>query len=772
MNGEATPGRTAPRWPAPFVALVAVVSSWPHWWPGRVVVSFDGATYSGPNTKVTTDALLAGRIPFINPWIFGGAPHLGNHHTGVLSPPRWLVLPLDPLTANGVLVAGHLVLLGVSMVWLMRRLGVGAVGAATAGVIAVLSGAATATSVQFEQILVLAWAPMLLWAIVGVADPAAGPRRTAALAVIVASTVVSGHPQMVLEVGVLAVLFAVALLVGRERRRAWRRVAVGGVLGLGMAGAQLAATVAASSAGALDRGRSIEELSGGWFVLRGRSAATATLGTILDRPPDGFSGAFESILWVGVVAVLLAVAGLAAGVADPRHRPWVLAIALAAALSGVWALGPRTPLWRLAADWLPAFSSVRVSARWLDIVAVCVAVLAGLGVDALSRRRQRRDVVGPAVVVALVAVAVGIGPLDGGGTAVTLVWALTAATTLAVIVLAPIRWRPVVLAALVLVELAAMARTAIPYRLVQDHPPTADPSSVVIDLAERFAAGGGWTIALTPDAGTHDDLVAGLRPNANTFFDIASIDGYDGGVQITDRWAAAARRFTSDPPVDLPMRNAIGAPVPAGQLGRLGVRWILLSNDREPNEWVPDLIGPVAADDRFTLWENPRWLGDVVVWSNWTSLDRAAIDAVVPDGEVADVLRERFAALGDTALVESSGDLVEAGACAIGCAPIGAELVRHTPEHLVVAVDVERASVVSVVAQAIPGWAVTVDGEPAEVVVVDGLLLGVAVPTGEHTIEFRFQPWWWWPGVTVSLVASVVVAMLAWRGRRRFPAPG
>jgi hypothetical protein len=228
--------------------VIALVSAWPHWWPGRVVVSFDGAMYSGPNTRVTAQALLSGRIPFVNPSIFGGAPHLGNHHTGVLSPPRWLVLGLDPLTANGVLVAGHLVLLGVTMVWLARRLGIGQAGSAAAGIIAVLSGAASATSVQFEQILVLAWAPALLWAIVGVTEPGARRRRTAGLAVLVALTIVSGHPQLVLEVGVLAGVFTVGCLVDRERRAGWRRVGMGAVLGAGMAAAQLAATAAASAA--------------------------------------------------------------------------------------------------------------------------------------------------------------------------------------------------------------------------------------------------------------------------------------------------------------------------------------------------------------------------------------------------------------------------------------------------------------------------------------------------------------------------------------------
>jgi hypothetical protein len=374
----------------------------------------------------------------------------------------------------------------------------------------------------------------------------------------------------------------------------------------------------------------------------------------------------------------------------------------------------------------------------------------------VSRTRSRFAVGVAGAVAAVVAVAVTVGPLESGGTDVAVVWALTAAVVLAAMVVVPGPRRSGVLLALVVVELSLMARGAIPYRLVQDHPPTADGSTVVRELADRAATGGGWTIALTSEAGDHDDLVAGLRPNANTWFDIPSIDGYDGGVQVTDRWSDALRRFTPDPPVDLPMRNVITPPVPAGHLGRLGVRLVLLSADRDPGEWVPDLIGPVAADDRFSLWENPRWLGDAVVWSRWT----------VTGDNPADLLRERFALLGETAIV---GTPVGDGGdrCVGECAPRRVGLERRNPEHLVVSVDVERPSLISVAAQAIDGWSVTVDGREAEVVVVDGLLLGVAVGEGSHVIEFRHRPQWWWPSVAVSLLSTAVVIGLAVGDRRR-----
>jgi hypothetical protein len=461
-----------------------------------------------------------------------------------------------------------------------------------------------------------------------------------------------------------------------------------------------------------------------------------------------------------VIPVLLAVVGLVAGMRHDRHRTWVVAVGLTAALSAVWALGPRTPLWGLAADWMPGFSSVRVSARWLDIVALVVALLAGLGLEAVSRDEPRRGVAVAGAGAAMVAVAIVVGPLETGGTAVALVWALTAVVALAGMVLVPRGRRSAVLLALVMLELSLMARSAIPYRLVQDHLPTADVSTVVRELADRSAADGGWAIALTSETGDHDDLVAGLRPNANAWFDIASIDGYDGGVQVTDRWSEALRRFAPEPPTDLPLRNVITPPVPAGQLGRLGVRWVLLSADRDPGEWVPDLVGPVIADDRFSLWENPRWLGDAVVWSSWTATD----------GAPADVLRDRFALLGETALVGTSvGD--PSVRCEADCAPRGVDLERLGPEHLVVRVEVERPAVVAVAAQALPGWDVTVDGRDADVVVVDGLLLGVEVDAGSHVIEFRHRPWWWWPGVMLSLLAATATAGLAVSDRRRVGHP-
>jgi len=67
-----------------------------------------------------------------------------------------------------------------------------------------------------------------------------------------------------------------------------------------------------------------------------------------------------------------------------------------------------------------------------------------------------------------------------------------------------------------------------------------------------------------------------------------------------------------------------------------------------------------------------------------------------------------------------------------------------------------------------PGWVATVDGRPVEVLRADVGFRAVAVPSGPHDVEFRYEP----PAVRVGLLASalsaaVVLALSIGAGRRR-----
>lgn len=759
--------RTAAIATVPYL-IVAVVALWlsrTFWFPGRYVVGFDTYAYSGPNVQITETAWRDLRLPVLNDLIFAGVPHLGNPSAGGLYLPQVLTLVFGTNRGMGVLVALHLVLLGVGMVWLTRRLGIGRIGATAAGTLLVASGAMLTKTVQYEQILVIAWAPLLLVAIHAVLTNERPWRPVAGVAAVTAAILLAGHPQLVYETALLACAATVGFAIGGARWRRLPHLAAGAALGLAIASPQLVAVLFATSDSALSLGRDQDLLDPALAMLPS-STARALLGTVQDIDPAFFVGSFESIAFIGVVGAVLAVVGLTESVLRPDRRPWAIAFAVVGGLALVWAIGPRTAVFDLAFDLLPGFDLARASARWLVNVVMVASVFVGAGVDVATQRLRPVHVAAVGVVIAVVGLALALDVVAADADTVR-IWAVTAALAIGVLAAmllarrdtaeAPVhRWSlgaVVVLLALGAVEMTAMSLHSIPLGLGTSTPFTGHESAAVDYLV---AHPGGSTVALTDDGVGVEYEVTGLRPNANVLAGVPSPDGYDGGVQITKRWASALERYTADPPTELPLRNSLELPVTPDAMARLGVRYVMLDLKRDPAVFIPDWIGPLAQDADVGIWENPLWIGDAVAWPT-------AI--VVEPDQTAELLRTDGASYRGIALVDR---LEEPLKCTDptdpGCAPAGLEVDRVTPEHLVVRTDLDRASVVSVNRQALPGWEVEVDGKSAHEVVVDGLLLGVEVPAGEHVVTWRYRSPWLVPTLIVSLLATVTTILLGLLG--------
>jgi hypothetical protein len=313
------------------------------------------------------------------------------------------------------------------------------------------------------------------------------------------------------------------------------------------------------------------------------------------------------------------------------------------------------------------------------------------------------------------------------------------------------RGAAIALLVLAVLELGAMSLNSIPQQMRTDVAFTSHRTATTDFLA---AVDAGLTVALTDDGRTEDYQVPGLRPNANVLHEIASIDGYDGGVQITQRWADALRRFQPEPPTELPLRNSLTLPIEPGPLARLGVRYVLLDRARPPADFIPGWTGPVAADDLFEVWENPDWVGDAVAWSS-----------AIVSGDPAERLRNDAASVEQTALVTDPSGVLD---CADDCDPVGLEVRRPRPERIEVSVDLDRPTVVSVAQQALPGWTVAVDGAAADVVEVDGIFLGALVPPGEHEIVFTYRSPWLTATIVLSVLAIAATISLAVTDTVRF----
>ncbi|MFO1305824.1 MAG: YfhO family protein [Burkholderiales bacterium] len=57
-----------------------------------------------------------------------------------------------------------------------------------------------------------------------------------------------------------------------------------------------------------------------------------------------------------------------------------------------------------------------------------------------------------------------------------------------------------------------------------------------------------------------------------------------------------------------------------------------------------------------------------------------------------------------------------------------------------------------------PGWRARVDGVAADVIPVDGLVLGVRVPDGEHRVELRYAPRWFGLSIALCVLAAAACA--------------
>jgi len=98
------------------------------------------------------------------------------------------------------------------------------------------------------------------------------------------------------------------------------------------------------------------------------------------------------------------------------------------------------------------------------------------------------------------------------------------------------------------------------------------------------------------------------------------------------------------------------------------------------------------------------------------------------------------------------------------------ERFRISPNRMRAEVNGQADSLVVFSHNRADGWKAEVDGRSTRIVAVDGALMGVFVPPGQHSVELRYLPRSFVAGSAVSAMA-VIVAVVAVRPRRRGSRP-
>jgi hypothetical protein len=89
-----------------------------------------------------------------------------------------------------------------------------------------------------------------------------------------------------------------------------------------------------------------------------------------------------------------------------------------------------------------------------------------------------------------------------------------------------------------------------------------------------------------------------------------------------------------------------------------------------------------------------------------------------------------------------------------------ARVTTFERQHLVIEADTPAAGILVVSETHYPGWSVTLDGKPAELLRADYALRGVALPAGKHVVEMRFTSRPTELGLGLSLLGLVGLGLL------------
>lgn len=463
-------------------------------------------------------------------------------------------------------------------------------------------------------------------------------------------------------------------------------------------------------------------------------------------------------LYAGLLPVVL----LPLAFLSPRRREVVFWIGLGL-FGALFSLGTATPLFGFLFRYVPGFNWLRVPARMWLLTNLSLAVLAGIAVEALASQRawkqwgrswQNWFLLGGST--AALATLFGRWLLRRPGEADWLLGLLgVAGLGLGLIGVWLWMQRRMVFATSSLLLVGGLLLDLFPVDAAyMTRMPAAEVfamPAVGASLLEPQARAGGlfrvYAVRSTVPyhIAAHQGLEFADGLNSFQFAGYVSLINLASGCELSG-FAASVPRCSTNELSPTAYRDAV--PDPA-LLGLLNVRYVISP--------LP-LSGPAWA-----LRDNA---GDGYLYENTLVLPRAfgvGCTEIVPDGPAL-WQRLREIDVGQVALVES-GPAGARPACVPFHAP--ARRIDFQPNQIRVEIDMPGDGLLVLGEVWTPGWRVTVDGVPAEVVRVDGALRGVYLTAGQHQIRFWFLPPALLLGLAVSGVTLVVCAVLLVRFWRR-----
>jgi len=721
--------------------------------------------------------VAVGRFPLWNPTLWGGMPFAADQQTGLFAPMNLLAFALARPFGYGTLEW-----LAIGNVWLAaalgyafgRELGARRAAATLGGITFAFGGFMVSHLGHYPMVAVAPWLPAIFLTLRRAILRRSLP-WTLALAGALLLALLGGHQQIFLYLLTGTGLYWLFLTWNGSPDPVWpdslgavRRWLAGRFAGhwivagaqLGLAGG-LAVGLAAPSllislqmaALSIRSGISYGEALA--YSLRPLHLITLLVPNAFGSTPGTFIGAvgFSGEVWgyAGIVALGLGVFALLRATATSRREA-----AFFAALAGLAlavSLGAATPLQGWFYAFVPGYSRIRASGRWLILVDFAVAALATLGAEGLLRL-VARDIAAGRELLGRVARALGI-TLAVGAVALGLGYGVLLAPREPSAPLA--QFLDSAVATLVIVGLAAGLVFALSRGRLSAQ--ALGPLLVALVVFDLFSA----TAPVPPTNDDplasfgHDDAAAiiraaapvgpfrvdqsklvetGWQPSWAATAGLESVSGtYDPlGLATYARYWDATRQRHDSPRYDL-----------------LGIRYVLLPPNDSP-----------AGGAKF------REIGrgnDFVIYENTTALPRAFL---VGGAQPVATAEDAWTAINTqgfdpraTAYLGAPTDGTDTPPALNAGAPQGqVTTIRPDGDELRATVESDRDAILVFGEVAYPGWRATIDGAATPLYTADYLFRAVRVPAGRHEVRLTFTPPLWRIGWFIAGGSAIVVAAL------------
>ncbi len=695
--------------------------------------------------------LSTGHLPLWNPYTFAGSPFWADAQSAVLYPFSLLTLALSGAAGGFSLFAleleaiFHFWLAAVFMYLFARRVTRSRGAGVVAAVVFAFGGYLTGyPSQQLAVLEVDVWLPLILFfldrAFLRRTPAGATFRPKPTLRDLLAAgaawgvALLAGHPQSWMLVGYTLVAYGAIMncelritnnqshrLTGSLshflKRIAWLALPI--TLGFGLAAVQLLPAV--------EYTRLSVRVTGAYEKMAGGFPLTDAIQLLLPGVVSQYSP-----LYVGGVGLLLAL--LAIFWARNRFTVfWAGWGALALLIS----FGGNTFFYSPLYLSVPGFSLFRGQERWAFVAAFSLAVLAGYGAD-----RLRRGV--PAGFARLT----GWLTLGGIGLMAAFFYGLNGTG-----------WSPesqfytllnrAVFLTIVLFLFWVMFRVA--NSLSSKYFYLTLIALLVFDLFSvnwknnLYPQPPEWHTQM-PAAVAAIKTDAGEQMNFRVYNEFRLYDNYGIPFELQDIWGAS--------PLRLARYEAFLAPPM-----RIERAWELL-NVRYVITWRAELYAPSTI-----IFSEPAPDGTTYVHRLNDPAPRTwivhRVESVPPDAMITHLTDPAFDPHG-AALVDSGTPHGWTLSLPENTAAESAALTAFAPNRLSVRVNAVADGVLVLSEIDYPGWRATIDGVPTPVTRVDGVLRGVPVSAGVHTVVMKFVPLSFWWGAGISLLAALALLGSWW----------